>query len=70
MQNIENWKKEVGYENYSVSNHGNVRNDKTGRILKFGSDRVGYLMVNLIKDKKIINPKSASSGSWCIFTES
>ena len=57
MQNIENWKKEVGYENYSVSNHGNVRNDKTGRILKFGSDRVGYLMVNLMKDKKSLTKR-------------
>ena len=31
MQN-EIWKKVVGFENYSVSDHGNVRNDKNGRI--------------------------------------
>ena len=57
MQNIENWKKVVGYETYSVSDQGNVRNDKTGRILKPGSDRDGYLMVNLMKDKKQLTQK-------------
>ena len=31
---MEYYKKITGYENYSISNLGNVRNDKTGRILK------------------------------------
>lgn len=30
----EEWKKIDGYPNYSVSNLGKIRNDKTGRILK------------------------------------
>ena len=51
MQNIENWKKVVGYETYSVSDQGNVRNDKTGRILKFGRYHCGYLKVQLQKIK-------------------
>lgn len=28
------WKKIEGYENYSVSKDGEVRNDKTERVLK------------------------------------
>ena len=34
------------YENYEVSNFGNVRNIKTGRVLK-GVNSKGYLRVNL-----------------------
>lgn len=30
----EEWKNIEGYQNYSVSNLGNVRNDRTGRLLK------------------------------------
>ena len=52
MQNIENWKKVAGFDNYSVSDRGNVRNDKTGRILKPGTNTHGYLYVNLRKNKK------------------
>ena len=35
------------YENYSVSNFGNVMNNKTGRILKPSEDKDGYFRVNL-----------------------
>jgi hypothetical protein len=38
------------YENYSVSNFGNVINNKTGRILKPGIDGGGYYHVILHKD--------------------
>ena len=31
---MEEFKKIENYNNYSVSNLGNIRNDKTGRILK------------------------------------
>ncbi len=47
---VETYKKIVGFENYSVSDLGNVINDKTGRILK-GNDRRGYLQVDLMKNK-------------------
>lgn len=29
------WLKIIGYDNYSISNFGNVRNDKTSRIYKY-----------------------------------
>jgi hypothetical protein len=38
------------FENYSVSNFGNVRNIKTGKILKPGKTRCGYYQVKLYKD--------------------
>jgi len=47
---MEHFKKIKGYENYSVSNYGKIRNDKTGRILKPGDNGRGYLFVNLCKN--------------------
>jgi len=44
---FEIWKKIDGYDNYSVSNLGNVRNDMTNRILKAIIDVHGYYTVNL-----------------------
>ena len=44
---IERWSKIEGYDNYSVSTFGRVRNDTTKRILKFGYDGGGYNFVNL-----------------------
>lgn len=49
---MEEWRKVEGFPNYSVSNLGNVRNDKTGRILKPGEDNHGYHFVSLFKNKK------------------
>ena len=46
------FKKIDGFENYSVSDHGNVRNDKTGRILKPGLNSSCYLSANLCKHKE------------------
>ena len=43
----EEYKIITGYENYSVSNFGNVKNNYTGRILKPGIDKKGYLFVIL-----------------------
>jgi hypothetical protein len=40
-----------GYENYEVSTFGNVRNVKTNRILKPGTDSDGYLIAGLYKDR-------------------
>jgi hypothetical protein len=39
------------YSNYEVSNHGNVKNSKTGRILVKCNHRNGYLVVNLVNEK-------------------
>jgi hypothetical protein len=50
---MEEYKLIDGYENYEVSSFGNVRNvSKTGRVLKPGHDKDGYLRVNLSKDGK------------------
>ena len=40
-----------GFENYLVSNLGNIKNNKTDRILKPGIDTHGYYKVNLYKDR-------------------
>jgi hypothetical protein len=45
------WKTIENYETYSVSTFGNVRNDKTGRILKGVPNTNGYLMVMLPNTK-------------------
>lgn len=48
---MEIWKKIDGYENYSVSTKGRVRNDKNGSMLK-GQVRKGYSHVMLYPDRK------------------
>lgn len=47
------WKKIEGYENYLVSSNGDVKNDKTGRILKKYRNKKGYETVNLYKNGKM-----------------
>lgn len=46
---MEEWKKVEGYDNYSVSNFGNIRNDKTNKILKPYLYK-GYYQVELYKN--------------------
>lgn len=41
------WKKISGKENYSISDDGQVRNDKTGRILKPHKGTSGYYQIML-----------------------
>ncbi len=48
----EMFKKIDGYDIYSVSNLGNVRNDETNHILKGGKNSRGYLHVSLYKNGK------------------
>lgn len=48
---MERWKKIVGFENYSVSTEGRVRNDKSGRVLK-PQMRKGYLRVCVYNGSK------------------
>lgn len=54
---MEEWKQIIDYPNYSVSNLGNVRNNKTGRILKPQSHKSGkYLGVDLGRgNRKLIH---------------
>jgi hypothetical protein len=52
------WKKIDGYDNYSVSINGEVRNDKTERILKSRLNKsTGYYQVILCKNGKVKNHK-------------
>ena len=44
---MEIFKKIDGFDNYSVSNLGRVRNDKTNRMLKFYTKENGYMQVQL-----------------------
>ena len=46
------WKQIDGYENYSVSINGEVRNDKFDRIMKQTLDNKGYYVMNLCKNGK------------------
>jgi hypothetical protein len=46
--NMENWKKIQGFENYSVSDMGRVRNDKTSRMMKTPLSGHGYNQLNLV----------------------
>ena len=47
---MEHYKQIKDYENYSISNYGRIRNDKTGRILKSGKGGRGYFQVVLHKN--------------------
>ena len=52
---MEVWKSIKGYEDYQVSNYGNVKSLKYGKekILSKGLDSSGYLLVCLCKDGKV-----------------
>ena len=50
--NIEQWRLIDDYDNYEISSHGRVRNNKTGRIMKNHNDDYGYVQIGLTKDKK------------------
>lgn len=49
------WKDIKGYDNYEVSTEGQVRNKKTGLILKPRVNRGGYLSVVLYSNGKAIS---------------
>lgn len=52
---IRMWKEIKGFENYEVSNCGEVRNKTTGRVLKPSVTHNGYLRVTLCSDGKQTN---------------
>lgn len=52
---MERFIKISGYDNYSVSNKGRVRNDKSGRVLQPRYTRQGYVQVHLSRDGKPTN---------------
>jgi hypothetical protein len=44
-----------GYDNYFISNFGNIKNSKTNKILKPSTHRQGYKLVVLRKNGKSKN---------------
>ncbi len=49
---METYKVIEGFEGYSVSDFGNVKNNKTGRIKNVNANDKGYIQVSLNKHKK------------------
>lgn len=47
------WRKIEGFERYSISDEGQVRNDERNHILSPKKEHHGYLLAVLFKDKKI-----------------
>jgi hypothetical protein len=47
---LEKWKKITGCSNYEVSDTGRVRNVRTGKLLKQGIDKYGYLKISILND--------------------
>lgn len=43
----EYWDQHLDHPNYEISNHGRIRNRKTGRILKLSDNGTGSMIVNL-----------------------
>jgi hypothetical protein len=50
--NLEEYRKIKNYENYEISNFGNIRNSKTSIILKQKLKKNGYYEICLCKDNK------------------
>jgi hypothetical protein len=46
----ENWRKIDSFPGYSVSDHGRVRADKTGRFLSLSQNQYGLVHVGLMKE--------------------
>ena len=53
----EEYKISKDFENYSISNFGNVKNNKTGKILKPGINNRGYYHIDLYKNGKRFTKK-------------
>lgn len=49
-ETLENWSQIERFPGYSVSDHGRVRTDKSGRILVLTENQFGLLQVGLMRD--------------------
>jgi len=49
---MEEWKSIIDYDNYEISNFGNVRNIKTNQLLTPTINNNGYYRINLWKNNK------------------
>ena len=65
---IEQWKPIDGFDNYECSDLGQIRNKKTGRILKHNLGKTGYCMVSLRQDgqTKSRNVHSLIAKTWLV----
>ena len=53
VDSIEEWKNIIDNENYSVSNKGNVKNNKTNTLLNGSILEIGYHRVGLMYNRKV-----------------
>lgn len=53
IRTLYDWKKIKDFENYEINQFGQIRNCKTGCILKPQKDKYGYLCVGLYKSSKV-----------------
>ncbi len=62
---MESWKIIEGFENYMVSDHGRVKNNKTGRIKNVKANKKGYIRVSMqmnnLEHKKLVHVLVASA---------
>ena len=49
---MEEWEPVFGFENYSISNHGRVRNESTGRIMSLTLNGRGIVQAGMVRDSK------------------
>ena len=47
---MEKWSSIPGFENYSVSNHGRVKSEKSGRIMALVENQYGVVNVGMMRD--------------------
>lgn len=47
------WRPIFGFDGWSISPQGNVKNETTGRVLTTRLNRQGFRMVNLLQDNKL-----------------
>ena len=57
---MEKWLPSREFSNYDVSDEGNVRNRKTGRVMKTNVNKKGYRTVSLREDGKYYTRKVAN----------
>lgn len=52
---MEIWKTVIGFENYEISNLGNLRNKITGRYKKLSTNKEGYIRTSISNKEKVIS---------------
>lgn len=65
---VETWRPIAGFDNYECSEAGEIRNKKTGRILKHNVGKTGYSLVSLRQNGKTVsrNVHSLIAKTWLV----